>query len=140
MERVIAAITAHGLALGVDNIQLDTALGFTRQKVLDDGARRRIAGHGFVGRQWCVCPGAAWHAVSQGGLQQQWLACRLYVELAQTRDVIQHPEAAAVRGDDQILIVDGEIAHRGVRQIILQRAPLITIIEGHPNGILGRGK
>ena len=37
-----------------------------------------------------------------------------------------------MRGQDQILIMYRQIAHRGVRQIQLQGFPVIAIVEGHP--------
>ena len=38
--------------------------------------------------------------------------------------------------DDQIVFVNPQIAHRGVRQIQLQRLPVIAVIERHPYGVL----
>ena len=39
-------------------------------------------------------------------------ASTVVVDLAQRADVVDHPEAAAVRRDDQIVAVDLEVAHR----------------------------
>ncbi len=57
--------------------------------------------------------------------------------LPQRTDVIENPERAAVGRDDQILIVESEIAHRRVRQIQLQRTPVIAVVQGKPYGLLG---
>ena len=57
--------------------------------------------------------------------------------LAQRADVIQHPKRAAVRGEDQVLIMDDEIAHGSVRQIKLQRLPVLAVVEGDPDRPLG---
>ena len=59
---------------------------------------------------------------------------------AQWSDVIEDPEAAAVRGHDQIIVVNPEIAHRRVRQIQLQRLPAIAVIERYPDRILRPGE
>ena len=60
--------------------------------------------------------------------------------LSQRRDIVEHPEAASMRRDDQIVFVNREIAHRGCRQIELQRLPMIAIIEGNEDGALGAGE
>jgi len=64
----------------------------------------------------------------------------LVVQLAQRRDVVEDPERAAVRRNNQVVAVNREIAHRGVRQIQLQRLPGISIVEGNIDRCLGAGK
>jgi len=49
--------------------------------------------------------------------------------LAQRSDVIQNPEGAAVGGDDEVVVVNPEIAHGSVRQIELERLPVVAIVE-----------
>src|SRR5262249_59559419 len=62
------------------------------------------------------------------------------LELPQGSDVVENPEGTAMGGHDQVVTVDGEIAHRGVRQIQLQRLPGISVAEGHKNRSFGTGK
>ena len=57
-------------------------------------------------------------------------------ELAQRLDVVEDPEAAAVRCDHQIVVVDVEIAHRRVRKIQLQRLPHVAVVERNRDGAL----
>ena len=40
---------------------------------------------------------------------------------------------AAVRGDDQIVVVNPQIAHGSVRQIQLQRLPVVAVVERNPD-------
>src|SRR5258706_13777693 len=55
----------------------------------------------------------------------------LRANLAQRRNVVENPERPAMCSDDEIVSVNGEIAHRGMWQIELQRLPVVTIIKGN---------
>src|SRR5712664_2054568 len=59
--------------------------------------------------------------------------------LPQRRDVVENPEGAAVRGYNEIVAMNREIAHGRVRQIQLQRLPIATIVEGNVHGAFGTG-
>src|SRR5260370_29643834 len=52
-------------------------------------------------------------------------------QLAQRSNVVQNPKRAPVRADDQIIAMNGEVAHGGVGQVELQRLPVIAVIEGN---------
>ena len=110
------------------------------RKILDDGAGRRIGGGRLIGRHRRVGPGAAMHAVGGRRREQHRIARRRRAKLAQARDVVEHPERAAVRRDDQIVVVDSQVAHRGMRQIELQRLPVLAVVVGDPHGFLGGGE
>ncbi len=43
-------------------------------------------------------------------------------------------------GNDQIIVVNPEIAHRSVRQIELQRLPVVSVIKRNPNRIFSPGE
>ena len=60
--------------------------------------------------------------------------------LTQRRDVVEHPEAPAVRGHDQIVFMNRQIAHRGRRQVELQRPPVISVVERNEDGALSAGE
>ena len=60
--------------------------------------------------------------------------------LAQWRDVIENPEGAAVRSDDQIVAVNRKIADGSRRQIELQRLPVVAVIERHVDPEFCSGK
>ena len=50
-------------------------------------------------------------------------------DLPQRRDVVEDPEAAAVRADDDVVVVDHEIADRRGRHVQPQRLPVIAVVE-----------
>src|SRR5437764_18394 len=55
-------------------------------------------------------------------------------------DVIENPEAAAVRAGDQIVVVDRQIAHRARRHVQPQRLPPVAVIEGNIDLRLAAGE
>ena len=61
------------------------------------------------------------------------------IQLAQWRDIVQHPERATVRGGDQVAAVDREVADRRHRQVELQRLPVVAVVERHVDARLGTG-
>src|SRR5208282_409955 len=56
------------------------------------------------------------------------------------RDVIENPEGAAMRSNNQIVAVNGEIADGSDRQIELQGLPVVTAVEGYVNSEFGSGE
>ena len=52
-----------------------------------------------------------------------------FVDLPQRCDVIKHPETASMRRNDEIVLVHQEVTHGCVRQIQLQRLPVIAVAE-----------
>src|SRR5713226_7535006 len=61
-------------------------------------------------------------------------------ELAQRSYVIENPERAAMRGDDEVVAVNDEVAHGGMRQILLQRLPMVAIVERDVDRAFRSGK
>ena len=61
-------------------------------------------------------------------------------ELAQRRNIVENPERAAVRGHNQIVLVNPQIAHGGVRQVELERLPVVAVVEGDPHAGFGSGE
>ena len=65
-------------------------------------------------------------------------------DLAQWRDVVENPEAAAVGADHQVVLVvigvDVEVADGGAGQVLAQRLPVIAIIEADIHRGLGSGE
>ena len=60
-------------------------------------------------------------------------------DLPQRADVVEHPDAASVRGHDEVVLVKSEIAHRAWRQVELQRLPVVAVVERHEDAELGAG-
>ena len=50
-------------------------------------------------------------------------------ELPQHRKVVQHPDAAAIRADDQIVVMDGDVVVLRDGQVQHQRLPVVAVIE-----------
>ncbi len=57
--------------------------------------------------------------------------------LAQRSDVVEDPEAAPVRADDQVAVMQGEVAHSGRRQVESQALPVVAVVERHVHAVFG---
>ena len=72
------------------------------------------------------------------------ICLRLRRDVAQRAHVVEHPEAAAVRPDHQIVHVivgvEHHVADRRARQIQPQRLPVIAVVERNVDGRLGAGE
>ena len=133
---------ANELAARVENFKSDRSRsGAVRQIVIDDYAIGRIGASGFVGRKRRVGVGVALDAEGGGWSEEMSRGCAGESRhFAQRGDVIQNPERAAVRGDDEVVVVNPEIAHGGVRQIQLQGLPVVAVVERDPDRIFRAGK
>ena len=76
----------------------------------------------------------------RGREEMRALAHGVFVPCTEGRDVVEDPECAAVRGDDEIVTVNGEIADGADGQIILQRAPGGAVVEGNEDADFGSGE
>jgi hypothetical protein len=63
------------------------------------------------------------------GLVEMEVAGRLQAPLAQRADVVHHIEAAAVGREDEVALLDHQIVHRRVRQVLPKRLPLRAVVE-----------
>ena len=59
--------------------------------------------------------------------------------LAQRCDVVEDPDAAAVRADHQIVVLHHEIAHRRDREVEAQRLPVVPVVERELDPLFRRG-
>src|SRR5271156_6446725 len=62
------------------------------------------------------------------------------VELPQRRDVIQDPERTAVSSDNNVVMMNDEVADRRCRQIHSQRLPMIAVVPRDIDAAFGAGK
>ena len=60
-------------------------------------------------------------------------------DLPQRRDVVQDPERAPHRRRDEIAVVDLEVGDRRRRQILLQRLPVLALVERHVRALQRAG-
>ena len=56
------------------------------------------------------------------------LAVGLVVELPQRLDIVENPEGAPMRGNDQIIVVDREVVDGSLREIHLKRLPVRAVV------------
>ncbi len=95
---------ADGLARRVDEFERHVRRGLRLEVVVDDDARGRVRADGRRGRERAA---AARHAVGVLGLEQRRLAPARALrvgQLVEHGEVVENPEAASLRGDDQILL------------------------------------
>ena len=109
-----------------------------REKVVDHRAVRRILSGRLIRRQRRVRVHAPANAQSSLWLEKPVFLFRGL--LAERSDVIQDPESAAVCADDEIVILDDEIANGSGRQIQSERFPIVAVVEGDVNALFRSGE
>ena len=59
-------------------------------------------------------------------------------KLLQGCNIIQDPKTPAIGANDQVveMLLDGKPVHWGMREVVLERNPIFTIIEGDVESIL----
>ena len=123
-------------ALRVEDLELDL-LAFLRrllEQVLEARAGRRVLADGTASL------GPA-EAIGGGGREEVGRGGReLGLRLPQRRDVVEDPERAALRRDDDVLVLDHEVGHGNDGQVALQRLPRRAGVEGHVDPRLGAGE
>jgi hypothetical protein len=115
--------------VGVKNFERDRRRRRVRKIVVDYGAVGRIGGEGFVGWERSVGVVIALNAVGGSGREEMDFGCGQMGDLAERGDVVEDPEAAAVRGYDQIVVVNPEVTHGGVWKIQVQGLPVIAVVK-----------
>ena len=110
------------IARRVEHVERDFTAWRLREPVVDDHTLRRIERVRYLGREGRVGTDVSSHAVRVSRLEEmRRLARDTLRQLPQRRDIIQYPEAATVRGDNEIVVLDHRIPNGSVRQILLQR-------------------
>ena len=61
-------------------------------------------------------------------------------DLSQDCIVVQHPDPAAIRADDQIIIMNHHVAVGRHREILHQRLPVVAVVEGDKDARLRAGE
>ena len=59
------------------------------------------------------------------------------LHLPQRLDVVEDPETAAVRPQDDIAVLHHQVADRRIRQVLLQSRPAIAVVQRHIDAVLG---
>jgi len=99
--------SADEFVLRVDNLQRDIG-GSRVEEIIDHGAGGRVLGGWLLGWKWCAYERIVINAKRWRGLVEPECIrfCRLR-RLPQGRDVVESPEGAAVRCNDEIVAVNG---------------------------------
>ena len=83
------------------------------------------------------------HRVSFAGLEEPDVRGNdlraLRGDFAQRRHLIHHPESAAMRSDGQIVTVNQDVANRSNRHVVLQRLPVVAVVERDIDAQFGGG-
>ena len=132
-----AAVAAHHGAVRIAHGEDHRSLRRALELVVDDRAKGRVCRHGLVLGHGRAGEGFRAQAHRCGGDEQARGRTRACGELAQGTDVVEDPEAAAVGGDDEIVVLHHEIAHRGARQARLQRLPVRAVVGAGVDAALG---
>ena len=130
---------AYRLPFRVLNRDVHVSGGGGFQVVVDVRAVRRILARGWIVVRRRGCRDRT-KAVRRTRREQVRVGVEhLRRHLAQGGDVVEDPDAATVRRDHQIveLLLHHEPVHRCVRQVHLQRLPVLAIVERHVGAVLG---
>ena len=130
LDLVLARVAPHDLAGPVEDLERHRARRVGLQRVIDDRAVRRVLAARLVRRQRRVRVHVPAHADRSLRLEKRRLARHhRLVELAERRDVVEDPESSSVRGRDQVVVLDDDIAHRARRHIQTERLPVIAVVK-----------
>ena len=137
-DGILARILPQHRTVRAQHFQRDV-LCRGRQIVVDQRPVRWILTHRLIRRHRRIGVLHAAHAPRIGRLEEhRHLLTRLRGYLAQRSNVVEDPERPAVRRYDQIITLHQHIAHRRVRQVVLDRPPVPAIVQRNPHRFLGR--
>ena len=136
---LVARIPPHESARGVEDFERDGTARIGPEPIVDDGAVGRIRSRRLVGRQRRVGVHVEADAIRRRGREQMRVALLDSVDLPKRRDGVENPEAAPVRRDRDVVVLDDQIAHRRRRKIQPQRLPVFAVVEGRVHAAFGGG-
>ena len=139
----VAREVPHHRAGRIEHVQRD-AIGGRAEPVVDDGAVERVLRVRDLRRERRVvvhvAPNARRHARREEMHRGRRDRRRGTAQLPQHGDVVDHPEPASVRGDEQVVVLDEQIAHRTVGQVVRERLPVLPIVERDMDAAFGAGE
>src|SRR5512133_1696283 len=136
---VARAVAAHEIAGGVTDLYRDFITRL-REIVIKDGAGGRVVAHGRFRWPGCVVLKVAaetigcWRTKERGRLRGH-----IRVELTERLEVVEDPKRAAMRGDDQVVVVNDEVVDGRDRKVQVQRLPSLAIVERNVGASLSPG-
>ena len=128
----------HRLTLRILDRDGHVAAGRSLKEVIDTRSVRRVLANRLVVVGHGRCGNGAEAVRRSDGKQVRGGVQILWRHLAERRDVVQNPGAAAVGADDEIVevLLHDEPVRRRVRQVVLQRLPVLAIVERHVHAVL----
>ena len=60
-------------------------------------------------------------------------------KLADRREIVEHPEAATVRAEDEVAVLDSQVVYRHDRQVAAEPMPFGSVVEGDVDAGLAPG-
>ena len=116
----------------IEDIESDVASGCVCKPVVDDYSIPRIERVRHFGRERSVSSDITPIAHCIAGLEEvRCLFRERRRQLAKNGVVIDDPHAATICRDDEVIILERDVTIRGVRQILDQRLPMISVVERH---------
>ena len=123
------------MAARIEHIDRNVGRWFGRERIVDDGSLRRIRCLRHLLRERCVVVHVAPHAHRIARLEET--SSQPIAELPQHRAVVEYPDPATIRADDQVIVMDGEVADDRGGQVAHQRLPVIAVVERDVHAGLG---
>src|SRR5947209_13568912 len=118
------------MACAVEDFECDGRARVRPQIVGDDRAVGRVLARGFFGRERRVCVDVALDTVGRLRLKEKRVRRGdAFVNLPERRDVVENPEGASVRADDDVVFVYDEVADGTRSHVQTKRLPVVTIVE-----------
>src|ERR1017187_1763189 len=106
--------------------------------IIKHRATRRILCRWLFGRKRRAGEPVVVHTNRGGGAEKPRAARSSRLNrLAQRRDVIENPKGTPVRGNHQVVAVDGKIANRADGQVQLQGLPVVAVVPRYVNSKFG---
>ena len=109
--------------------------GFSLRRVINERSRRRILPYQhWLGRL------VARVVEAHGGCRRVKVnvtLCNLIAVLPQRRNIVENPECAPMRGQNEVVILHHQIVHRCRGQIQLQRTPVRSVVERYIHASFG---
>src|SRR5205085_12402764 len=112
----------------VEDFEHDGRARVRLQIVVDDRAVGRVLAHGFFGRERRVRVDVTLNAVGRLRLKEKRVRRRdAFVNLPERRDVVENPEGATVRADDDVVPVYDDVADGRRSHVETKGQPVVAV-------------
>ncbi len=142
LPRPLAAVGAQHLPARVEDVERHRVGRRLGQPEVDLCSRRRILGIGRVGTRRLHASKRSGVAMQDRRSRREELRVRarhLVRQLVQRREVVEDPEGASLRRDEQVAVLHPHVGDRDDREVELERRPVRAVIERDVHPELGPG-